>query len=333
MESFVGYYFILSEMIFMTTTESSTLALATPAQPSRSWVGWLLGVFATIGFSLATPISRHILLSGTTPHVLLILRLGMASILMGSTWAVYKPASLNFGRRAFAIVCLLGVLSGISTLCYNWALTRLDSSMAVMIYAINPVVALSFLWLGGEKMTKRQLFRLALALSGVYLLIGPGGEASLWGVGLMFCSMLTWSGQMVGVQWYLRDKDSGAISFYIAASSVTIIIGYWLLQGGAFQNPPLRTWLLIVVQVVVATYFARLCFFTAIQKIGSGQMALLMPLETMLSILWSVTFLGEHIGWLQAAGGTLILISAMLAFERLGRLRVPGRWKAMTPLK
>ena len=57
-----------------------------------------------------------------------------------------------------------------------------------------------------------------------------------------------------------------------------------------------------------------------------------MPLETMLSILWSVTFLGEHIGWLQAAGGTLILIGAMLAFERLGRC-VPGRWKAMTPLK
>ncbi len=317
----------------MTTTEPPPLVLGAPSQPSRVWVGWALGVFATIGFSLATPISRHILLEGTSPNVLLILRLGMASILMGSTWAVYKPQSLNFGRKAFAIVCLLGILSGISTLCYNWALTQLHSSMAVMIYAINPVVALSFLWLGGEKMTRRQVMRLALALSGVYLLIGPGGEVSLWGVGLMFVSMITWSGQMVGVQWYLRDKDSGAISFYIAASSVTLIIGYWLTQGAAFQNPPMRTWLLIIVQVIAATYIARLCFFTAIQKIGTGQMALLMPLETMLSIIWSVTFLGERIGWLQAMGGSLILISAVLAFERLGRLRVPGRWKAVFPLK
>lgn len=317
----------------MTTTEAPALALDAPDQPPRAWVGWVLGVFATIGFSLATPISRHILLDGTNPNVLLILRLGMASILMGSTWALYKPQSLNFGRKAFITVCLLGILSGISTICYNWALTRLNSSMAVMIYAINPVVALSFLWLGGEKMTRRQIFRLILALSGVYLLIGPGGDASLWGVGLMFVSMLAWSGQMVGVQWYLRDKDSGAISFYIAASSVTVIIGFWLTQGAAFQNPSLQSWLLIVVQVIIATYIARLCFFTAIQKIGSGQMALLMPLETMLSIAWSLTFLGEQIGWLQAVGGILILISAILAFERLGRLRVPGRWKAVFPLK
>lgn len=317
----------------MTTTEPPSLVLPASAQPSRAWVGWMLGVFTTIGFSLATPISRHILLSGTTPEVLLILRLGMATMLMGSTWAIYKPKSLNFGRRSFAIVCLLGVLSGISTLCYNWALTRLDASMAVMIYAVNPVVALSFLWFGGEKMTRRQIFRLALALSGVYLLIGPGGEVSLWGVGLMFVSMLTWSAQMVGVQWYLRDKDSGAISFYIAAASVVIIVGYWLMRGAAFQNPPMRSWLLILVQAVIATYIARLCFFTAIQKIGSGQMALLMPLETMLSITWSLIFLGERIGWLQAMGGLLILISAILAFERLGRLRVPGRWKAVFPLK
>lgn len=317
----------------MTTTEESPLELSAPAQPSRVWVGWMLGVFATIGFSLATPISRYILLEGVTPGVLLILRLGMASILMGSTWAIFKPKTLNFGRRAFTIVCLLGVLSGISTICYNWALTRLDSSMAVMIYAINPVVALSFLWLGGERMTRRQVFRLTLALSGVYLLIGPGGDVSLWGVGLMFVSMLTWSGQMVGVQWYLRDKDSGAISFYIAAASVTVVIGHWLMQDGNFQNPPMNIWLLIIVQAIIATYLARLCFFTAIQKIGTGQMALLMPLETMLSIIWSLTFLGEQVGWLQAVGGALILTSAALAFERLGRLRVPGRWKAVFPLK
>ncbi|MFN8445181.1 MAG: DMT family transporter [Caldilineaceae bacterium] len=318
----------------MTSTDQSTLSgLRVQSEGSRLWVGWLLGIFTTIGFSLATPISRNIILQGTSPSNLLILRLGMASLLMGGTWAIYKPTSLRFDRRSMLWVWGLGALSGISTLCYNWALTRVDASMAVMIYAINPVVALSFLWLGGERMTQRQIVRLGLALGGVYLLIGPGGNVSLWGVLLLFGSMLTWSAQMVGVQWYLRDKDSGAISFYIATSSFVVVVGYWLMQGHEFQSPSLQSWLLIVVQVVVATYLARLCFFTAIQKIGSGQMALLLPVETVLAVIWSIIFLHERIAWQQALGGLLILTSAILAFERLGRLRVPGRWKAILPIK
>lgn len=318
----------------MTSTDQSSLStLRTPAESTHLWLGWLLGIFATSGFSLATPISRNVILHGTDPSVLLILRLGMASLLMGVTWAIYKPRSLLFDWRSMTWVWVLGALSGVSTLCYNWALTRVDASMAVMIYAINPVVALSFLWLGGERMTRRQVVRLGLALGGVYLLIGPGGNVSWWGVLLIFGSMLTWSAQMVGVQWYLRDKDSGAISFYIAVSSLIVVGGYWWVQGHEFSNPSLQSWLLIAVQAVVATYIARLCFFTAIQKIGSGQVALLLPIETMLSVIWSVLFLNEQIGWHQALGGILILTSAILAFARLGRLRVPGRWKAIFPLK
>jgi drug/metabolite transporter (DMT)-like permease len=252
---------------------------------------------------------------------------------MGATWTIYRPESLRWSRRALFIVCGLGLLSGASSLAYNWSLTWLDASMAVMIFAVNPVVALSYLWLGGERMTIRQIVRLLLALVGVYLLIGPGGEVNLWGVLLVVFAMLAWSAQMVGAQWWLRDRDPGAVSFYSTASSLWVVFGYWWVRGEEFHVPGLHSWLLIILLVVIATFVARFSFYGAIQKIGSGQMALLMPVETMLAVTWSMFFLGERLSWLQGIGAFFILTSAILAFKRLGRIRIPGRWKAIVPME
>jgi drug/metabolite transporter (DMT)-like permease len=61
--------------------------------------------------------------------------------------------------------------------------------------------------------------------------------------------------------------------------------------------------------------------------IGSGQLALLGPLETMLSVIWAVLFLHERLSLWQFAGGALILLSAALAVQRFGpiNLRLPRR--------
>jgi drug/metabolite transporter (DMT)-like permease len=47
----------------------------------------------------------------------------------------------------------------------------------------------------------------------------------------------------------------------------------------------------------------------------------------MLSVIWSVLFLGEQLAAVQLLGGVLILSSALLAVQRLGRvnLRLPRR--------
>ena len=56
-------------------------------------------------------------------------------------------------------------------------------------------------------------------------------------------------------------------------------------------------------------------------------MALFGPLETLLSVIWSILFLHEALTPLQMAGGALILASALLAVQRFGRanLRFPRR--------
>ena len=71
---------------------------------------------------------------------------------------------------------------------------------------------------------------------------------------------------------------------------------------------------------VISTFLARLCFYAAIQRMGSGQMSLLMLLETMMSVTWSVLFLGEQLFQWQWLGAGFILVSALLAAkERANR--------------
>ena len=61
----------------------------------------------------------------------------------------------------------------------------------------------------------------------------------------------------------------------------------------------------------------RLLIFAAVSRIGGGQMAMLSPVETLMSIVWSSVFLDERLSPLQWVGGAFVLTSAVLALQRL----------------
>jgi drug/metabolite transporter (DMT)-like permease len=67
--------------------------------------------------------------------------------------------------------------------------------------------------------------------------------------------------------------------------------------------------------------------FAAIRSLGSGQLALLAPTETLLTVIWSMIFLQERLTAWQWLGGLLILTSALLAIARLNRARWRPRWR------
>ncbi len=83
----------------------------------------------------------------------------------------------------------------------------------------------------------------------------------------------------------------------------------------------------VLILAIVSTLLARLAYFAAMGHIGGAQMALFGPLETLLSVIWSILFLNEQLAPVQLLGGALILASALLAVKRLGRvnLRFPRR--------
>jgi len=320
----------------MTTPASPSAASragdSTRAQPvvRAAWFGWVLALGASSSFSIAPPVARGVISAGMDPTMLLLARFVITVAMFAVTIAVIDPAHFRLTRHGALYIGAAGALNGIAMLCFFWALTRLDASVASMILAVLPLMVLLLLALRGERFTRRNALRVVLALGGVYLLIGPGGAVDLVGVGLMLIAVSLFAVQLVIIQWHLQGYHTLTVALYLAVAMLIAIGAWWFLQGAQWQTPTRHGWWAIGALAVISTYQARMLFYAAIQHLGSGQIVLLLPLELLLTVTWSVLFLGERFSPLQLVGGALILLSALLAIRRLGRARWRPRWRFLT---
>lgn len=314
----------------MSTVQAAPTAGDSSTAGSRAWVGWAIAITASTCFSVATPVARAVIVDGLDPTGLLVVRMGLATLLLGLTIGVTSPSLLRIDRRGFWIATVAGLFNAIGMLGYFWGLKRIEASMAAMIIATSPIAVLSLLALRGERVTYRHAVRLALALGGVYLLIGPGGQVDLIGVFWVVVAIVTSAFQLVLLQWYLMGYDARTVTFYVLAAMTVGVSLMWWLEGAQAHRLGWEGWLAALVLAVVSTYLSRLLLFNAVSRIGGGQVAMLSPVETLLTVVWSFLFLGERLSPLQWVGGLLILTSAMLAIKRLGIARLRPRWRLWT---
>ena len=308
----------MNQALHEATVEPPPKVAASVAASSRSlWLGWAIALGSTLAFSFATPIAKGIILLGTDPTTLLVLRLGITTALLFGTILFSEPNRLKIDRRGLALCIAAGCSNGVGMLSYFWSLTRVDASIAAMIFSVSPLVVLCLLALRGEKFTGRNILRLGLGLIGVYLLIGPGGQVDLWGAALASVSVFTVPFQLVIMQWFLGDYDSRTVTLYMVATMTMMAGGLWLIEGRTWVNPSWLGWALILAMAFVTTYIARLLLFLSINKIGGGQTGLLAPLETLFTVVWSILFLGERLAPVQWLGSGFIVLSAALVVERL----------------
>jgi len=294
--------------------------------PSRLF-GWAMVLCSTLAFSFSSPIATILIRQGVDPTTMLVARFAMTIAVMAVSIAFSAPALFIMPKRALGIALAAGLINSISMLSFFWSLTRLSTSIASMLFSLYPLALLALLALRGERYTMRHGVRLVLGLGGAYLLIDPGGSSDMLGVLLVLCTVVVAALQMALVQWFLQAEDAWSVAFYNSLGITIGIFSFWTWQGNPWSAPSATGWLLLIVMAIFTTFFARVTMFLAVRIVGSSQLALLTPLETLLSVIWSVAFLGDRLLPLQLAGGALIAISAVLAAQRLERTRWPARWR------
>jgi drug/metabolite transporter (DMT)-like permease len=287
----------------------------------KSWIGWTMAFLATAALSTTAPVGRGAILAGMNPTTLLAARYTIAAILLSATLRFISAPNPNqrgiqIDRRGLMLCGAAGVASGAATLSYFWSFSRINASISAMLVSLYPLIVLVLLALRGERFTFLKSLRLGLGVGGVYLLLGPGGKVDALGVSLALTSALCFAVQLVIIQWYLGTYPSSLVTYYVVATTALLVAGLWLVGGAAWYVPGWQVWAAIIVLAVVSTYLSRLAMFSAIQSLGSGQVALLSPLETLLAVVWSVAFLQESLSLIQWAGGSLILASAVLILSK-----------------
>lgn len=280
------------------------------------WFGWILALSSTLSTTLVIPLVRGSVVGGMNPTTMLLLRLALTVLLLVATIAVTNPRLFQIDRRGALLVTVIGTISGVEICTFFWSLAYMDGSMVAMLKSVQPLAVLLLLRLRGELLTQRHMVRLALAIAGIYLLVGPGGAVAPIGLFFIVASVTLYALQLVLIQWFLTTYDFRTITFYMMTMMTLVVWIWWMVDETTWQNPDLSGWLAIGILALVSTYFARMALFSAVRRIGSGQVALLWPLQTLGSIILSVLFLQERMTTVQWAGGILILASAFLAIER-----------------
>ncbi len=297
------------------------------ARSTAGWQGWALAVASTVAFSLATPLGKAAVGLAINPTQLLVMRFaGTVAIMFGVLWLT-APDKLRIDHRGLLATGVAGAANGLGSLAFFWSLTRIDASVGTMIFSLNPLLILGLLALRGERLRRHHLVRTLLGLAGAYLLLGPNSSVNWLGALLAAGSLVGFAIEVVVIQWYLRTYDARTITLYILGWMLAVNAFFALGQGITWAPLDGRGWLLTVVLILVASYFAWWAMFAAINQIGGSQMALLMPIETLLSVIWSISLLGESMQVSQLLGGALIMASALLAAERLTHVRWRPRWQ------
>lgn len=286
--------------------------------------GWIFGITSAISSGLVAPLARGVILDGMPPSILLFLRLALTTALIGITLAILSPQKFKITPKGAWHLLIIGVLSGLEIACFTWALLYVDTATASIIKSMQPLVVVVLLTFMGERMSARHWARLLISLVGIYLLVGVGGKIDMFGAFLIGLSLILYALQLAQVQWWLQTYDSMTITFYVMLLMTLVVAGWWGTQGAPWQVPTRYEIIVIVILAIVGTYLARLTLFASVARIGSGQNALLWPLQTLTSIIIAVIFLNEHLSPIQWFGAILVLGATFLALPniRLRRLRI-----------
>jgi len=276
---------------------------------------WIMAFLATLAYSTGSPIARFLYSGGMSPTAMLAVRYLLATLLLAITLRLRWSDQLKIDRRGLLICMLAGLVNGLSTLAYFWGLSRMSASISSMLFTVYPLIMLGILALRGERFTLRSGARVLLGIGGVYLLVVPGGEIDALGVLLVLLAAASFALSLAIVQWYLPGYSSMTVAYYTGVSITAVVTAFWLGQGAQWSSPGWQGWLAILFMTVVGTYLARLSMFKAVRGFGSFQMSLFSPLETLLTITWSMLFLGERLTLTQFLGGGLIILSMLLAFS------------------
>jgi drug/metabolite transporter (DMT)-like permease len=297
------------------------------SNPQPKWQGWSMALTTTLLFSAIPPMTKVLLQDGLETNTFLVIRYVCSSLLLLSTLAIINPQNLRVDSRGLAFCVLCGFLYASTAWTFTQALTYLSSSIASMIMAVAPLVTFLLLLLRGEKPTLRMLVRFILSFIGVYLILGPGGQVSLFGVMLVFISCLFYALYMVCLQWFLKAYLAQTSVLYIILSLTFFVTLNWLIQGPSLQPMSLKAWGFMLFIIIGGTFLAQLFLFRAVQVLGSSQMVLLGSVEIMLTLIWSALFLSDRLSLLQWLGSGLILLGMVLAIGKAGgrRKEIGGR--------
>lgn len=143
---------------------------------------------------------------------------------------------------------------------------------------------------------------------------GKNGGRKKMVVLLSLLGMICWGVAPVFAKAALKNIDpaAGLVLRTIFAASV---VSGWVIISGNFSkinSIPASTWWLIGTEALLATLVGDLAYYAALKKGDVSLVTIIMSSSPLITILCSVSFLGEQITLARLAGAILVIAGIIL---------------------
>lgn len=293
--------------------------------------GILSTVMASFFLGWAPILGKLAYRGGVTPFTLVAFRTLAAALLIWLAFAFFWRREVAISWRGLIGCISVGAVNGFGSLLYYTSLLRLDASRASLLNTLYPLWVVLFIFAAGHPLTRLTLARLALSMVGIYLLTRAGpGELDWLGVTLMVASAATYGWHLVLGQWVLADVPSRTATLYILTTMACVVGVARVVQAQPVEPIATAGWTAILA-LGLTTALSRLAMFSALQRVGGVETALVGLLELLVSLVLAFLLLGERMTVVQWIGAVLLVISLMLMTRdpgmRLAEGNVPLEWK------
>ncbi|MDP2342298.1 MAG: DMT family transporter [Deltaproteobacteria bacterium] len=219
-----------------------------------------------------------------------------------------RPAS------AWALLMLLGCTDAANGLAFFQAMQTTSVAIAVLTHYLTPlIVALLAPLVLKEKMRGSTLIALAIALSGLVLLLRPWTDVSskdIAGASLGALSAIFYASNVFLGKRLFSSFNSFEVAAWPKLSSVTILVAAALLQGDAVvETAPL---LVLLAGGFLCGSVPTVLFYAGLQRIAASQASVLTLVEPLVAVVVGVVVWQEALHPLGIVGGLCVLGGAVI---------------------
>jgi drug/metabolite transporter (DMT)-like permease len=252
-----------------------------------------------------------------SPLAVVALRTGMAALLLFLIMFIFKRNFIYIYPAGLLGCALAGGINGLGSIFYYVGLSRLNASVAQMLYALYPFFVAIWLGLDKQTPTKLTVSRIVIASISAFLLTRAGtGTIDLLGMAFMLIAAALYAFHIPVNQRVLLDVPAPTVTLYTLIAMSMVVIPAYLIFDRSFPVGNNIIWFPIL-GLTAVTFFSRLLLFTGVKHIGGMQTALLGLGELLVAVLFSHLFLKETLTSIQWIGMAGLGISLLLVwFEK-----------------
>jgi len=287
----------------------------------RPIAGYAYAIAAATLWGVAGPIAKYLFNHGVTALALAQVRMTLSFVFMMAFFLIARRDLARIRLRDIPYLAVMGTAGlAMVQLTYYTAISKIQVAAAILLQYMAPIFILVYAaTFMKEKITPTKLTSLIMALIGCGLVAGIYSVDFLklnlagvvWGLlAALFFAFYTLYGQ-VGLRKY------NAMTLFAYACGFGSIL-LWTLNPPqtlfAARYSPL-TWLAFVYVAVLGTSVPFVFYFKSLEHLEASRASITSTLEPVIAGIVAFLFIGEKMGFLQMAGGILV-ITAIILLQR-----------------